>query len=591
MYKIITLLSLLTCIVSTGNAQVIRVDELDVDGRDYTDIRNADVNSIIRLKLDAAILSKQVNKSATGLPQDVVTLLKVFTQTLEKRAEMVNAFKANIQAYKIESDPEKRKANAQAFNKRMKQVADQIVALFDLDPKLELYYAQQEDKGLLNPLFGALEKRVREMQGSLLNAGAYSDVSIQLGGWLIHNGEATALHFPGLDTNPVQEYYEVERWRFLPTEEQLKQFKQLEEMSRNSGNTEGDLWEVIKNTYIQDFTRVLKDRLSEESRVFEEEAKKILADPGAATIAKQINLLLDLGKKSKEQLSARLDYYTNLRKDPGFSLSQLTSAIRSDIELVNATQKEMIKALEQLKTDVEAAEPAIRNQCKELLTLTAQRLKALPSQIIDPAFLGEITNGTGVELLALEFSRNVLSLSFGELPSNIETDLHLAGPRETGDHLQLKLVIKKGTDKQPILEERKIVKLYMIAPHLEGTVGVIFAHPLQPTAIQKDFQMAPYYNLLFKGVMGVSRKWQRQSSLPNTLLNLSFGLHVSSPDFDKDDVPELGVGVVASTFWDYLQFGWAYNVFQGSPYLFFGLRLPVPSMNFGSNAGNPASGK
>lgn len=57
---------------------------------------------------------------------------------------------------------------------------------------------------------------------------------------------------------------------------------------------------------------------------------------------------------------------------------------------------------------------------------------------------------------------------------------------------------------------------------------------------------------------------------------------MSAPDFDADDVPELGVGVVASLLHDYVQSGIAINVFTGDPYWFFGLKLPVPSFNIGT---------
>lgn len=155
--------------------------------------------------------------------------------------------------------------------------------------------------------------------------------------------------------------------------------------------------------------------------------------------------------------------------------------------------------------------------------------------------------------------------------------------REARDVVHLKLQVANA-DGKLLLEEKRNVTLYRIIPHIQSTVGVIFAHPLSETSISKEFQMAPHYNVLFKGIFGTSQKWKRRSGLPNTLLDLNFGLHVSSPDFDKDDVPEIGLGISGSFLKDYLQFGWAYNLFHGTPYLFLGVRLPFGALNPGGKA-------
>ena len=111
-------------------------------------------------------------------------------------------------------------------------------------------------------------------------------------------------------------------------------------------------------------------------------------------------------------------------------------------------------------------------------------------------------------------------------------------------------------------------------------MGVIFADPLARTNVKTQFQMAPYYNLIFKGLF--DQKIRRKSVTYNRILDWGIGLHISAPDFDGDDVPELGTGIVVSVLHDYIQSGIAINVFTGDPYWYFGLRLPIPSFNIGS---------
>ncbi len=48
-------------------------------------------------------------------------------------------------------------------------------------------------------------------------------------------------------------------------------------------------------------------------------------------------------------------------------------------------------------------------------------------------------------------------------------------------------------------------------------------------------------------------------------------------DFDKDDTPELGVGLVLSFLNRIGQVGVGYNTSQDVSYWFFGLQLPSPS--------------
>ena len=83
--------------------------------------------------------------------------------------------------------------------------------------------------------------------------------------------------------------------------------------------------------------------------------------------------------------------------------------------------------------------------------------------------------------------------------------------------------------------------------------------------------------MLAKGFF--DRRWRQRSSAYHTLVDIGIGLNVCAPDFDRDGIPELGVGLVLSLFRDYVQGGIGYNVFLDKRYGFFGLRLPLPSFS------------
>ncbi|MET0393943.1 MAG: hypothetical protein ABW019_12415 [Chitinophagaceae bacterium] len=586
MRKIIGLAGLFL-IGTIARAQLLRIHEQDPDNKSYSNIRYADINSTIRLELDTAALYARISKAGLQpYPSDVSTLLSILVQALAKKNEMLEEFDAAIRSHRTTIDPQAAAAEAARFNARIRKIAGEIVALFDADPVLELYYAEETDLRLIAPLYPALERRIRDLERDLATADAAA-VRIRLGGWLVHKGQPVPLHFTGLDSLPRGEFYELDRWRFLPTEAQLEELEKLQQLARTSALKEASLKELLVDTYLKEFGNLLRQSLETAAASFEEEARRLVDNSAAGPLKATLEQLLADGDRLETLLKERIAYYGSIRSNTAFTLAGLLAGVRTDLTTIGALQKNIVASVKRLKTEVAAAGAAVQDLSRELLALAEQKLTTAAASFLEASSLDRLAATARIDVLALSFSDKVLALSIKELPADMSTDLRYAGQREVGDRVEVKLVVTGGADQRQLLQEMAGIALYRIAPHLEGTVGVIFAHPLRTTQVKKDFQMAPYYNLLFKGMLGMSGRWKRRSALPNTLLDLSFGLHVSSPDFNKDDVPELGVGLVASTLRDYLQFGWAYNVFEGGPYLFFGLRLPVPSMNFGGN-GNGA---
>jgi hypothetical protein len=181
------------------------------------------------------------------------------------------------------------------------------------------------------------------------------------------------------------------------------------------------------------------------------------------------------------------------------------------------------------------------------------------------AALGGIGHAEQIRTITEEAWEKVLLLDVGSVPTSSTIQLIFSGPRRPGDLLLVRVAALKQGDQRQSLDQQQLT-LQRVLPHLEVSVGLIFADPLGSSEVLRKFQAAPSYSVLYK-------RGSRESQ--NTFWNVGFGLNVAATDFDKDDVPEVGLGLTASTFRDLLQAGIGYNVFIDRAYWFFGVRLPV----------------
>ena len=101
--------------------------------------------------------------------------------------------------------------------------------------------------------------------------------------------------------------------------------------------------------------------------------------------------------------------------------------------------------------------------------------------------------------------------------------------------------------------------------------------------LENKFQFTPSGSLLFKFGSRKSRTWN--------YLEPGIGFNISTPDFDLDGTPEIGLGGVLTVLKDVLSIGVSYNTKTDNPYWFFGLSLPfsipgVPINSVQTNASN-----
>jgi hypothetical protein len=582
-------LSILPCailflICSTHDAfsqSVITVREIDQNNKPYDNKNNADINSQLMVRFDRSVFIRKVSTAGIGnpLPPDAVSLLNVLYDATQKVEGWSKGMEEAIRNY-VRGD----KASLTTFLERTSSIAQEIVTVFDRDQQTRDYFEAYEDvTDIWGGILYALNKRTADLEEQLSKSPAYSDVRIQIGGWLMHNNLPSPLHFNGLDDNPLGDYYEVERWKFTLTDTQLAQLEDIQKWVKSSQQRELNVSEILRGEYVRQFTDVLQQKLKTDFEDFKKEGEKVLATLQDQQIVTDVKQILVQGDRVKVLLTDRVQYYQAMVNSTPTDATAFIARLQSDVATINSEFNKMKELLTAFQSHVPAASAEVKTQCANLIAIASGKISELANVLIPDNLLRFGQQEKRLAQLALSFSDKVYSLALGAIPAEATTDLLYAGYRQPGDRVVIKMLVTNTNAKKNVLEETHSVTLYRILPHLEATVGVIFAHPLTATKIEKDVQMAPYYNVLFKGILGMSQKWKRNSALPNNLLDMNFGLHVSSPDFDKDDVPELGIGVVASTLKDYLQVGWAYNLFQGANYVFIGFRLPIPTMNLGGN--------
>ncbi len=188
--------------------------------------------------------------------------------------------------------------------------------------------------------------------------------------------------------------------------------------------------------------------------------------------------------------------------------------------------------------------------------------------------------GSNFDESTLQFSDLNTKLAFGALPPETEFSLKDTGFRQEGDFVIIKIGTSTGQNATQTLETDRIY-LFKVLPSVHTTVGVIFADPQSQTLpIKTVFQPAASYSFIMTGLF--DKGLRRKSVSYNKYFSMGWGLNFASMDFNKDDVPELGVGLTLTLFKDWVQGGIGYNVPNDKRYWFFSVKIPLPTFSFGS---------
>lgn len=599
-------LAILFLFVSTVviGQNIITITEKDRDGKylnkdgsikdEYKNNKIVDINSVLMIELDRSKIFTNVGKIyKPELPENIAIKLTALTAVMEKRNDILSDVAKAVNNYDYASF----KFDQSTYENYVTTLQTSTIKLTDILEKdnriMQLYITKYGGDDIYEGVFKAAAEVIEELQKEIEEFAKESGVSFQFGGWIYNKDEIIPIHLPGFDDIKPQKPFEVERWQFLPTDKQLKELQNIQKLAKENRDnnlnilkiTAENQLEAIKSFGCLELNKLLNDLKKEIEKV--KSAVGSSLDPTLSNLINEIGMLDVEINSFKNNLDIRLKYYDNIFTIKEFQLTDFLTHAKNDINFITEEDgKKLFDNVEQIGKDIQNLKTAVITtsgnikslfeKLKSDYTFSFNSIKASVENGIEKILLGE-----KLDIAALKFGVEVYKLTLTDIPESTEFDLINTGLRSDGDRLAFKFSIA-SKDMNNISElDSKEVYMFKVLPHVETTIGVIFAHPWDKTNISTQFQMAPCYNVLFKGFF--DQKARRRSVVYNHIFESSFGLHVSSPDFNKDDVPEIGVGVVISLLNDYIQSGVAYNVFDGTPYWFFGLRLPISSFNLGAS--------
>ena len=580
-------------------ARVLTLNELDEDGNttnlDGKPLAIVDINSEIKISLDLITLEDWVVEllGKDAVSDELIHRAIVLQEASRMGLGLIDPLTQALERWTV--SPKKPNDVNELLEKLHKSAEAKlkIIEIAEKDPALsarlnaayEIVLRQRVSRATLSRnLFeaaadyaGQLPKTIDE---ALQKEGAY----VQLGAWIIQDGQDRPLHLRGFDRYPEGDFFVVDRWTLLPlNEEQKRQLKNMESAARevNKSGIEALLKiDTVAHGAVGDFL----DR----ARHCLERIETELASLKVA-VAEETESIRNLVVEARAEQLRYMSYVVSLKDKYGGESSAVFS---SGAALLESTHADLVGFQQRTKSFISGQAQFLIELRTEVGTSTLGGSLTKAEKVIETCLeelddvvanftgdLSELLKGSllsqEINTAVLEFGEEVLKLTLDKVPQSTELNLKRAGMRKAKDVVILKLAAGSAKRQRQILEERRL-DLYRVLTHIEMSIGMIFADPTGTTGVQNRFQAGPSYSILLKG-------FGNREATYNRLLTLGFGLNVSALDFDKDDTPELGIAVVGSAFRDYLQVGYGYNVNEDVGYWFFGLRLPLPTFTLPSD--------
>jgi hypothetical protein len=577
--------------VHAQESRVLTLEELDDDGKttklDRKPLAIVDINSEIKVRLDPGALQTAVAQllGPDAVSDELINRARALQRTAQEGLEQIEPLSRALSVWaKSAKTPDDLAELSRALNESARPVLKVIDAAED-DPTLRARLNAALETVLGAPraaqnraLFEAAAAYAGQLRQTidetLQKEGAY----VQLGAWIVQDGQDRPLHLRGFDAYPEGDFFVVDQWTLLPLNEtQKQQLKDLEKAAKtiNESGIEGLLKvEGITNGVVAEFLDRALDCVDKIEKAF-------LSLRGAVDAeAESISKLLDEARRNQQQymiyllsLKAKYDSESAKRFSSGAALLESTHA-----DLVALQQRtksfvsEQLGVLYKLQKEVKTSPMTVQEALDEAVDVVRACEQEVLERVANSAgHLSELLKGAlfsqQINAAVLEFAEEVLKHTVDKVPQRTELKLKQTGMRKAGDVVVLKLAAGGAKRQREVLEERRL-DLYRVLPHIGMSIGLIFADPTGTTGVQNRFQAAPSYSILLKG-------FGKRGVTYNRLLTPGLGLNVAALDFDKDDTPELGIAIVGSVLRDYLQLGYGYNVNEDVAYWFFGLRLPL----------------
>ena len=538
---------------------------------------NVDINSSIRIGINREQIIKAANNwisVKTNLP---VARIKGISEILSKRLDLINAIRFTS-------------LNLEEERKELEKFSDQIGPLLGVINELEdanplkigvikifsVRNLSAADK--YNRIFDLLEAEISSIENEYKSSIEKNKVFFRLGTF-VNN---TPVHLEGFDSYKEGDYYFVPPFVSNVPEDQKQDFEKYRKIaSKANEDALTALTEILQDMIepiLDSLKSEIKDKFSEPLISFES------AMANLEKISDEVKPEIDQDREEITKFVASVDLLITYAKDvkrPDYVKNLAESIIQAynDFQVLDESLK---KSVERLKNLGIAGD--FNTALTDLNTSYSAGKKVISEEINSVRLFFDSKNQLQINLTEkiseslLKLGDEVSKLPLDNIPDQTTLDLKRTVYRQDGDRLIFKAVLTKSSPENDKQEEKTIdytsIGLYQIGLHNSIQAVLILADNLSGQfESKKQFQFDPSYSVLFK--------WgNRRSSFYNDFVEFGFGLNMATLDFNNDNTPEVGIGLVFSAFKDYLQAGYGRNFGSDQNYWFFGIRLPFLGVNF-----------
>ncbi|MEO5571940.1 MAG: hypothetical protein ABIT08_16280 [Bacteroidia bacterium] len=568
----------------TGYDVKIKTDTCK-NGSVKTKYPNIDINSSLEIKLNKDSIKVRAGSFAgnnKSIPQEQMYII---SQVLVKRADLIE--KINIDSKARFEDRVKALGKVAA---NMQPVYDFILALPPETPlqikAIEAFSIPGNESYIA--FFNVLQDEIDRIKIEYKDAVEANKIYFRLGAFI----NETPVHLDGFDIYKEGEFYRVPRFATTIGQDEKDKFDKYKEIAEKANTDAGKV-----------LNQMVKDALTQYANSLKEMVKARLSEPflkfkiGIDTITNasaDLKLKIQKAQADISQLESDIQHLIADAKntdDPDY-ISKLKTGIYNLIQKVTTVKSSVEKTISEIKTSFSPSawsayndfENAFNSGKDTLISIITQTKNFFETQIQSNL---DITQNINESLLKLD--NEVKKLPLENIPDETRLNLLTSAHRKEGDKLYLKAVVGKQPPGTETADEKTIdyipIGLYQIALHSTINAVLLFVDNLSAEYPAKtQFQLDPSYSVLFK--LG-----SRKHTAYNNFFEIGAGLNMATLDFNNDNTPEIGVGVVVSTFKDYLQVGVGRNMTIDQYYWFLGIRLPFLGVDLTGAAKNGGADK
>jgi hypothetical protein len=546
-----------------------------------------DINATLHIEVDKSVLLDSLI-SMLGQQQYPSELLAVINNTIRQQQKIMTDIM-------MTGDRRKRLASLQNFRSSMIALLSPLVANQATLQNTPLYQAANDALGTndYSKLFDALNTQYQKINQEYVTKVNASTAYMSLGGWINTADGSTQIHLDSFDSVTNGQFYQVKRI--------MTSVPQSEIDAYNSAQNLADSLQSNADTLVY----LMKSRFQAGVSDLEGKVDSIIMGGVSRFEAQLDSVATPIKNKFSGPVSTFKQHLNNFKTDAikvvgeveNFSFGYtviLYNQVRSLITQADTLEAEAKVLLKMVRAEIQTAPSVAKSLASELTADISSVITQL--EALGKSYLVELENTLNMfdqnKLSALtesaaQFSASTFKLPYNSIPAQTQLDLRYTGQRKAGDELYFKAEIAK--DSAGVVSDKKSIywqKVTMFQVGIYNTIraSLIFADKVNGDFANSsnDFQLAPSYSVVFK--LGT-----RRGMFYNKYLTPGIGLNIATFDFENNNKPEIGLGLTASFFQDYLQAGYGRNMSTDDNYWFFGLRLPLFGWATGTTTLSPGS--